>query len=72
MTLSTPSPRLPTVLEELRTVDTKLHSLDADRAAAIRKARSEGATWTQIGEAMGITKQAAWERFRALDVKQAS
>lgn len=70
--MSTPTPGLPTVLEELRRVDSQLHSLDADRAAAIRKARSEGATWTQIGEAMGISKQAAWERFRSLDMKKAS
>jgi hypothetical protein len=25
--------------------------------------RSNGKTWTQIGQALGMTKQAAWERF---------
>jgi hypothetical protein len=25
--------------------------------------RNTGKTWTQIGHALGMTKQAAWERF---------
>jgi hypothetical protein len=25
--------------------------------------RSRGKTWTEIGQAFGMTKQAAWERF---------
>ncbi len=29
----------------------------------ITKARSLGATWAQIGQALGMTRQAAWERF---------
>jgi hypothetical protein len=29
--------------------------------------RSEGKTWTQIGEALGVSKQAAWERFSGED-----
>ena len=29
----------------------------------VRKARLLGATWARIGEAMGMTRQAAWERF---------
>lgn len=27
------------------------------------RARSDGCTWTSIGQALGITRQAAWERF---------
>lgn len=27
------------------------------------QAREEGVTWTEIGEALGVSKQAAWERF---------
>ena len=31
------------------------------RQAMVRSARSAGASWTQIGTALGTTKQAAWE-----------
>ncbi len=31
----------------------------------VRRARKLGATWAQIGEALGITRQSAWERFAA-------
>jgi ClpX C4-type zinc finger len=29
----------------------------------VAKARSLGATWSQVGEALGMTRQSAWERF---------
>lgn len=29
----------------------------------VRQARTDGYTWTQIGAALGMSKQAAWERF---------
>ena len=31
---------------------------------AIGAAKAEGATWEQIGEALGITRQAVWQRYR--------
>jgi ATP-dependent Clp protease ATP-binding subunit ClpX len=31
--------------------------------AWVRQARERGITWTRIGEAMGMTRQSAWERF---------
>src|ERR1700728_91779 len=31
----------------------------------VGKARSMGATWARIGEALGMTRQSAWERFSA-------
>ncbi len=30
---------------------------------AVREARRAGYSWTEIGEALGMTKQSAWERF---------
>jgi hypothetical protein len=29
----------------------------------VRRARSSGCSWTEIGRALGTTKQSAWERF---------
>ena len=29
----------------------------------VQKARALGATWARIGEALGMTRQSAWERF---------
>jgi hypothetical protein len=29
----------------------------------VGKAREEGHSWTEIGEALGVTKQTAWQRF---------
>lgn len=29
----------------------------------VDQAREAGRTWTEIGEALGISRQAAWERF---------
>lgn len=31
----------------------------------VLRARQLGATWAQVGEALGITRQSAWERFAA-------
>lgn len=29
----------------------------------VNEAKEDGATWEQIGDALGITRQSAWERF---------
>lgn len=31
----------------------------------VLRARELGATWAQVGDALGITRQSAWERFAA-------
>ena len=36
--------------------------------AAVARARRDGATWRQVGLALSITRQAAWERFSASSV----
>jgi hypothetical protein len=33
----------------------------------VRQARSRRLTWTRIGEALGMTRQSAWERFSGED-----
>lgn len=30
---------------------------------AVDQARDQGVTWADVGAALGITRQAAWERF---------
>jgi len=46
---------------------TALHRASGEVEKALReavdRARHEGRTWTEIGEAMEMSKQAAWERF---------
>jgi hypothetical protein len=29
----------------------------------VQQARATGQSWTEIGEALGVSKQAAWQRF---------
>ena len=61
--------------EHAQTVDAVLaHLPNVTRAQAqveeallgwVLRARQLGATWAQVGEALGITRQSAWERFAA-------
>ena len=39
--------------------------VEASLLGWVRRARALGATWAQIGDALGITRQSAWERFAA-------
>jgi hypothetical protein len=36
---------------------------EANLLAWVRRARALGATWARVGEALGMTRQSAWERF---------
>lgn len=43
------------------------HEIDrrvAQLGGAVRRARNQGATWREIGEALGVSAQAAQQRFR--------
>lgn len=51
-------------LEALRANAKAVELLTARRWYVIKSAREAGATWTQIGEALGITKQAAHDFYR--------
>jgi len=67
-----PTPRL-AAWDHAVTVDEALASLPRIAAAGaqveqhltgwVRRARALGATWARIGEALGMTRQSAWERF---------
>jgi hypothetical protein len=66
------APRIPP-WEHAATLDQVLESLPRIAAAGaqvernltgwVRRARELGATWARIGEALGMTRQSAWERF---------
>jgi DNA-binding Lrp family transcriptional regulator len=42
--------------------------IDRSELETVRKARQAGITWTEIAAALGVTRQAAWERLREMDV----
>ena len=50
---------------DLRAIAQALHAVAADLALAdqVATARANGRTWTQIGTVLGVSKQAARERF---------
>lgn len=47
----------------------QLAASQADRTleTAVSAARAAGHSWEQIGDALGTSRQAAWERFRRLE-----
>jgi hypothetical protein len=47
-------------LRELSRADVELEALRRERVAA---ARGQGATWDQIGEGLGMSRQSAWEYY---------
>ncbi|HLI45152.1 MAG TPA: ClpX C4-type zinc finger protein [Acidimicrobiales bacterium] len=52
-------------LDHLPRVAAASAQVEANLAGWVRRARELGATWAQIGRALGITRQSAWERFSA-------
>jgi hypothetical protein len=51
----------PEALEMLALSETIIRKAGYGRQAMVRTARQAGASWTQIGAALGTSKQAAWE-----------
>ncbi|MGH8924709.1 MAG: hypothetical protein ACRDWA_08775 [Acidimicrobiia bacterium] len=54
-------------LRELSRVDNELDGLRRDRVESARRA---GISWEQIGEALGMSRQSAWEYYNR-DARQA-
>lgn len=50
-------------LEALRELVRTEEQLEALRRRQVAEARRAGATWDQIGDALGMSRQAAWEFF---------
>jgi hypothetical protein len=53
------------VLDWVADADARVRHARRDLAAAVTRARSRGRSWTQIAARLGITRQAAQQRFGA-------
>ena len=52
-------------LEALRALARTAAELDELRRQQVAAARAVGATWEQVGEALGMSRQSAWEYYAA-------
>ena len=50
-------------LEDLRHACRAAGAVDKLIRQTVARARESGCTWAEIGQALGISRQAAWERF---------
>jgi hypothetical protein len=50
-------------LAQLNEVAHRVEEVEDDLLAAVAEARKAGASWTDIAEALGVTRQSAWERW---------
>jgi uncharacterized NAD(P)/FAD-binding protein YdhS len=53
-------------LSALRMLTESEHELERIRREQVIAARAAGASWQQIGDALGVTRQSAWENFTAV------
>ncbi|MEU1517570.1 ClpX C4-type zinc finger protein [Streptomyces sp. NPDC005811] len=51
------------MLSHIPRVAAHIDQAEADLRAWVQELRRRGVTWVRIGEALGITRQSAWERF---------
>ncbi len=52
-------------LSALRMLTESEHELERIRRQQVIAARAAGASWQQIGDALGVSRQSAWEAFTA-------
>jgi hypothetical protein len=57
-------------LDVLRGASQFQRYFDAVQGAAAKAAHRDGRTWDEIGQALGISRQAAWERFATSEHEQ--
>jgi hypothetical protein len=55
--------RDPDPVAVLRAASQFLRYFESVQGEAVKAARHRARTWEEIGEAMGVTRQAAWARF---------
>lgn len=51
------------ILRSLASIQGVVAQVDGALHGYVDALRQRGVTWTRIGEALGVSKQAAWERF---------
>jgi ClpX C4-type zinc finger len=51
------------MLSHIPRVAAHIDQAEADLRSWVQELRERGVTWTRIGEALGVTRQSAWERF---------
>ena len=51
------------MLSHIPRVAAHIDQAEADLRSWVQELRRRGVTWMRIGEALGITRQSAWERF---------
>lgn len=50
-------------LDTVQALRMLVETAESTLPVAVTAARAEGASWDQIGRALGTSRQAAWERF---------
>lgn len=62
-----PQEKLPTerLLKSLQAIDDVMRGKDSQLSAVVGILRARKVSWAQIGEALGVSRQSAWERFAA-------
>ena len=62
----------PAALAGLGALAQEVVEANAKLRAGVAKARAGGASWEHIGKVLGVTRQAAWERFGSGELQQTS
>ena len=57
-------------IDVLRAASQFQRYFEAVQGAAAKAAHRDGRTWDEIGQALGISRQAAWERFATSEHEQ--
>jgi hypothetical protein len=55
------------VLHTLSSIRETRAKIDRSELITVQKARELGMSWTEIATALGVSRQAAWERLHELD-----
>lgn len=55
-------------LDQLQSAAVQLSDLEASISKFVMIARANGASWSDVGDALGVSKQAAQQRYRSSSV----
>ena len=66
-----PEPPVPQIVDVLRDLANLRRQQDQLEFSVVTLLRATGATWEQIGDELGISRQAARERYAKLQKRQA-